>query len=248
MNKKYIEKMLDGIDDKYIAEAAKKPGNTNKSNRNSFTKIVAAASICLCIVGISATVLAATNTTFRRWINPFYAKEVKTEHGEGITITKEKENIQDTSKGISEEETSSQKYYLVLNYLPKGYKCEGDDTFLYHGPKGDTDFINIAYFHLHSDFTNILPQADKIEKYKTTAGTAYIASGKAANRVWILFHKGSYMMELRDDNKMLSKKEIHKIIDGTDISTEKPSVIYETLEWTEKLQESYKAWLKKYAE
>ena len=55
------------------------------------------------------------------------------------------------------------------------------------------------------------------------------------------------MMELRDDNKMLSKKEIQKIMEGADISAEKPCVIYETLEWTEKLQESYKAWLKKYA-
>ena len=41
--------------------------------------------------------------------------------------------------------------------------------------------------------------------------------------------------------------EIQKIMEGTDISAEKPCVIYETLEWTEKLQESYKAWLKKYA-
>lgn len=248
MNRKYIEKMLDGIDDKFIAEAANKLGNTNKSNKKFFTKIMVAASICLCVVGISASVLATTNTTFWRWINPFNAKEVKIEHGRGVTITKEKENAQDTSEKINEEETVSRKYYLVLNYLPKGYQCEGDDTFLYYGPKGETDFINIAYFHLQTDFTNILPQADMIDQYETAVGTAYIASSKQSNRVWILFHKGSYMMELRDDNKMLSKKEIHKIIDGADLSVEKPPVVYETLEWTKTLQESYKAWLKKYAE
>lgn len=237
MNRKEIEKMLDGIDDRFIAEAANKSGNTSKYKSMVSAKIIAAASICLCVVGISASVLAATNSTFRGWINPFHAENVKIEHGRGVTITKE----------INKEASTLQKYYLVLNYLPKGYQCKGDDTFIYYGSKGKTDFINIAYFHLQSEFTNILPQADKIDKYETTAGTAYIASSKKSNRAWILFHKGSYMMELRDDNKMLSQKEIHKIIDGADISAEKPCVIYETLEWTEKLQESYKAWLKKYA-
>lgn len=237
MNRKEIEKMLDGIDDKFIAEAANKSGNTSKYKSKVSAKIIAAASICLCVVGISTSVLAATNSTFREWLNPFHAENVKIEHGRGVTITKE----------INKEESILQKYYLVLNYLPKGYQCDGDDTFIYYGSKGETDFINIAYFHLQSEFTNILPQADKIDKYETTAGTAYIALGKEANRAWILFHKGSYMMELRDDNKMLSKKEIQKIMEGADISAEKPCVIYETLEWTEKLQESYKAWLKKYA-
>lgn len=237
MNRKEIEKMLDGIDDKFIAEAANKSGNTSKYKSKVSAKIIVAASICLCVVGISASVLAATNSTFREWLNPFHAENVKIEHGRGVTITKE----------INKEESILQKYYLVLNYLPKGYQCDGDDTFIYYGSKGETDFINIAYFHLQSEFTNILPQADKIDKYETTAGTAYIALGKEANRAWILFHKGSYMMELRDDNKMLSKKEIQKIMEGADISAEKPCVIYETLEWTEKLQESYKAWLKKYA-
>lgn len=236
MSKEYIEKMLDGIDDKFIAEAVNKQDNMSKSNTKSVRKIVAVASICLCVIAMSASVLAATNTTLWKWLNPFNTKDVKTEHGLGVAITEQTE----------QEDNASQTYYLVLNYLPKGYECEGDDTFLYYGPNGDTDFINIAYFHLQSDFTNILSQADKIEKYETVEGTAYIASGEDANRVWILFHKGAYMMELRDNNKMLSQEEIYKIIDGVALSTEKPSVEYETLEWTKTLQESYKAWLEKY--
>lgn len=246
MNKNYIEKMLDGIDDKYIEEATNKQGNANRTSTYFIRKIIVAASICFCVVGISVSVLAVTNSTFRRWISPFNAKDVKTEHGRGVTITKEKEKAQDTSKEINEEETASQKYYLVLDYLPKGYQCEGDDTFLYHGTKGDTDFFCINYFHLQSDYTNILPKADQIDTYETAVGTAYIASSKRSNRVWILFHKGSYMMRLSDDNKVLSKKEIYKIIDGADLSADKPPVVYETLEWTKELQESYKAWLKKY--
>lgn len=235
MSKEYIEKMLDGIDDKIIAEALNKPESMNKSNEKSIRKIVAVASICICVIGMSASVLAATNPTFRKWITSFNMEDVKTEHGRGVMIIEE-----------TEQEDSSQAYYLTLNYLPKGYKCEGDDTFIYYGPNGDTDFINIAYFHLQNDFTNILPQADKIENYETAEGTAYIASSEAESRVWILFNKGAYMMELRDKNKMLSQEEIYKIIDGATIRTEKPSVVYETLEWTKKSQESYKGWLKTY--
>lgn len=249
MNRKNIEKMLEGIDDRYIAEALSDHAKSgNRSKKKTITKILAAASICFCVAGLSVSVLATTNSNLWKRINLFQAKDVKIEHSRGVTITKERKKTQENLPETEEPATASRKYYLVLNYLPKGYQCEGDDTCLYYGPKGDTDFITIAFFHLQSDFTNVLPQADKIDKYETTEGTAYVASSKRTNRLWILFNKGSYMMELRDDNKMLSKKEICKIIEGADLSEKKPAVVYETLEWTEKLQESYKAWLKKYAE
>ena len=130
MSKEYIEKMLDGIDDKYIEEAVNKPGNGKQTNKKTFSKMAVAASICLLVVGISASVFAATNTTFWKRINPFSSKEVKTEHGGGVTITKEKE--QDDSKKGNKEDDASKTYYLVLNYLPKGYDYKGDDTFLYY--------------------------------------------------------------------------------------------------------------------
>ncbi len=231
MNKKTIQKIIDGIDDEFIREAANECGNVRKTK---FTKKIAvAASITLCALGISATVYGASNEKIRQWFHSFRAEETKTEYGQGVTIKKE-------------DKISSKKYYLVLNHLPKGYRCKGGDTSLYYGPKGDTDFITIAYFHLQSDFTNFLSQADRINKYETEEGSAYIASGKNENRAWILFRNGNYMMELRDRNKMLSEKEIYNIINGAKISIDKPSVIYETLDWTEELQQSYMSWVDKY--
>ncbi|MCI8307727.1 MAG: hypothetical protein HFH14_06725 [Lachnospiraceae bacterium] len=123
--------------------------------------------------------------------------------------------------------------------MPEAYKCKDNDTSCYYGSKGDTDFFQIAFFHLQADFTNILSGSEQTEKYETNAGTAYIASSKYENRVWIMFSGTDYMMELRDRNKVLSNKEIYKIIDGARLSGETPSVLYDSIEWTEELQESY---------
>ena len=131
------------------------------------------------------------------------------------------------------------QYYLILDYLPKAYKIKDNDTSCYYGSKGDTDFFQIAYFHLQGDFTNILSGSEAIEKYETNAGTAYIASSKYENRVWIMFSGTAYMMELRDRNKVLSNKQISNIIDGARLSEETPSILYDSIEWTKELQDSY---------
>ena len=257
MNRDYIKKMLDGVEDQYIEEAAADSGRVSKSNKKHYRKIAVAAAVGLVVAGTGVSVIAAKNPALKNvialkspvlqnFVRSFSAENVESELGQGVHITKDKETSNDTSTRtgekateIPEETKDSEVYYLVLNYLPEGYHCDGDESYIYYGEKGDTDFFTLAYFHLQTDFTNILPQADAISEYETDAGTAYIASNKRENRAWILFREGSYMLELRDSNKMLSKKEIQKIMDGAQLSTEKPSVIYKTLEWTKKLQKSY---------
>lgn len=261
MNKDYIKKMLDGVEDQYIEEAAADVKAVSKSSKKHYRKIAVAAAIGLVVAGTGVSVIAAKNpnlqnviaaksSVLQNLIQPFSAKDVETEIGSGVYFTKEEQYPGDTSaqtnekkeegEMLPEESKDSKPYYLVLNYLPKGYHYgdETSGTYIYYGEKGDTDFFTLYYYHLQTDFTNILPDADAISKYEAEAGTAYIASSKEDNRAWILFHEGSYMMELRDVNKVLSKKEIKKIMDGAELSAKKPSVIYETLEWTKKLQKA----------
>ncbi len=266
MNTDYIKKMLDGVEDQYIEEAAASSNAAPKSSKKHYRKIAVAAAIGLIVAGTGVSVIAAKNpniqnmiaaksSAIKNWVHSFSAKNVETEFGQGVHITKETPNTDDTSDKTNEKEKAdeipveskdSEVYYLILNYLPKGYHCDGDETYIYYGEKGDTDFFTLAYFHLQTEFTNILPQADEISEYETDAGTAYIASSKYQNRAWIMFQESNYMMELRDGNKMLSKKEIQKIMDGAQLSAEKPSVIYETLEWTKKLQKSYEQAIESY--
>ncbi len=260
MNKDYIKKMLDGVEDQYIEEAADDVKAVSKSSKKHYRKIAVAAVIGLVVAGTSVSVIAAKNpnlqnviaaksSVLQNLIQPFSSKDVETEVGSGVHFTEEEQYPGDTSAQTNEkkeegemppeESKDSKLYYLVLNYLPKGYHCNGDETYAYYGEKGEEDGFTLAFFHLQTDFTNILPRADAVSKYEADAGTAYIASSKYQNRAWILFHEGSYMMELRDYNKSLSKKEIKKIMDGAELSAKKPSVIYETLEWTKELQKSY---------
>lgn len=259
MNKDYIKKMLDGVEDQYIEEAADDVKAVSKSSKKHYRKIAVAAVIGLVVAGTSVSVIAAKNpnlqnviaaksSVLQNLIQPFSAKDVETEVGSGVYFTKEEQYPGDTSaqtnekkeegEMLPEESKDSKPYYLVLNYLPKGYHY-GDEsykTYIYYGEKEDTDFFTLTYYHLQTDFISILSQADAISEYEAEAGTAYIAFSKEENRAWILFHEGRYMMELRDVNKVLSKKEIKKIMDGAELSAKKPSVIYEPFEWTKKLQ------------
>lgn len=266
MNRDYIKKMLDGVEDQYIEEAADSSKAVPKSSKKHYWKIAVAAAIGLMVTGTSVSVIAAKNPNIqnmivakspaiRNLLRSFSSKNMETEFGQGVHIAKETPNADDTFDKTNEKEKAdempveskdSKPYYLVLNYLPKGYHCDGDETYAYYGEKGEDDGFTLAFFHLQTDFTNILPQADAVNKYEAEAGTAYIASSKYQNRAWILFHEGSYMMELRDYNKSLSKKEIKKIMDGAQLSAKKPSVIYETLEWTKKLQKSYEQAIESY--
>lgn len=228
MKKKEIENMLNGIDDKYLAEAIGSARVTVKPYR----KIAAAVVLGLVLLGTGTSVLAATNSTFRNWICSFYVRETHSDLGKGIQVSEVKEK--------------KDSYYLTLNHLPKGYQTKGNDTSCYYGADGDTDFFTVAYFHLQTDFTNILPMAKDLENYQTASGTVYFASSKYEHRAWLLFEQEGYMLELRDRNKVLSREEIRRIMEGATVSTEKPSVLYETLEWTEDLQESYTKFLAKY--
>ncbi len=236
MKREEIETMLDGIDDKYIMEASKAPAG--KSKMSGIRKAVAAAVVCLLVTGIGIPVIAAVNPAFKQWIQPDNISETEYAGSKGVQIKGTKNN-----KNAAEKSKKEEKFYLQLNYIPDGYQCDKKDTSLYYGRKGETDFFTVAYFHLQDEFLNILPKAKNTEKYETMNGTAYLAENKEEHRIWILFRNSNYMTEIRDSNKMLSKKEIKKMIDGASITNERTEVKYEILEWTKELKDSYERWL-----
>lgn len=250
MKRNDIKNMLDGIEDKYLEEAVKDNYNIRNRGVRLYKKLAMAAAMGIFLLGTSVSVLAATNSSFQKWLQSFHVSEKHLDIGKGVNISEGNKNDvnknnTEKSENIKKNNNSATKYYLTLKYLPKGYKCDGKEGIFYSSNE-DTDFFTVTYFHLQSNFTNILPQAKQIEKYQTDSGTAYIATSKYEYRAWLLFDEGDYMLELRDRNKVLSLKEIKGIIDGANLSEEKPSIIYDTLEWSEELQNSYEKALERY--
>lgn len=237
MKKEEIEMMLDGIDDKYIMDASR--AYTGKNKMTGMKKAAAAAVVFLLVAGTGLPVIAAVNPAFKRWIQSITITEIDYTGGKGVQI----KGTENKKKNVTEENKKEEKFNLQLNYIPNGYQCDKKDTSLYYGKNKDTDYFTVAYFHLQDEFLNILPQAEKVEQYETTSGSACIAESKAEYRIWILFRDHDYMVEIRDGNKVLSKKEIKKMIDGASITSENTEVKYEILEWTKELKDSYESWL-----
>lgn len=236
-DRKLINEMLDGIEENFIEEAFlyNEKGRKMHQTTNRIKKIAVAALIGLIVSSAGVSVLAATNENFRNWLQSFYVKEVQNDVGKGVHLAKK-------SKKESKKEDI---YYLSLSNIPSGYHCENDEGYIYYGSNKDTDCFQVAYFHLQAEFANILPHAKEFEEYQTNAGMAYIAESKEEYRVWILFDDAPYMVELRDRNKSLPKKELYKLIDGASISKDK-NELYKILEWTKELQDSYIKQLEKY--
>lgn len=254
-NKKSVgaaEKMIEGIEDKYIEEAALFTSGSKYAHiYRRFRKTVAAAVICFAFAGVGVSVLAATNQKFRNWIQSnsandnIYMDNLQTKNGAGVNITKEKDSDE---KNSDKGESDNKIYYLTLKNIPDGYWCKDGEGCIYYGSNTDTDYFTVSYFHLQTEFTNVLPMAKSIIKYKTANGTACIAKSKRETKAWILFDDGPYMVEISDANKNLSEKQLRRLIDGASISTDKKNNLYEILEWTKKLQKSYLKWLEKYDE
>ncbi len=238
MKRDNIKIMLEGIEDKYLEEAIVQGCNYKRIDTKKYKKIAVAAVVSLFLLTTGVSVIAATNHNFRDWIQTFYANEKHSDVGKGVEISREDE-------GTEQKNTDSKKYYLELKYVPEGYTKKGNES-IFYGANNDTDFFTVAYFHLQSEFTNVLPQADQIEKHQTNSGLAYIATSRNEHRAWLLFDEEFYMLELRDRNKVLSVDEIKRVMDGASLSEEKPSDEYDVIEWTEELRDSYKKELERF--
>lgn len=237
MKKEDIEMMLDGIDDKYIMEASKAYAGGHRMA--GMKKAAAAAVVFVLVAGTGIPVIASVNPAFKTWLQSISMTETDYGGSKGVQI----KGTENSKNDVAAENEKEERFHLQLRYIPAGYQCDKDDTSLYYGKNKETDYFTVAYFHLQDEFLNVLPKAEKAEKYETTSGNACIAESKEENRIWILFRNHKYMVEIRDRNKVLSKKEIRKIIDGASITTKNTEVKYEILEWTKELKDSYESWL-----
>lgn len=71
MKKQWIEEMLDGVEDKYIAEAAGSGEQTASDGKRVTLKVrkyAVAAAVCVIILGTGISVGAASSSAFRNWI------------------------------------------------------------------------------------------------------------------------------------------------------------------------------------
>lgn len=71
MNKKLIENMLDGIDDRYIAEAKQDEKSKNWKYTKFFEirKVAVAAAVGVMVIGTGLSAVAATSDVFRSWLS-----------------------------------------------------------------------------------------------------------------------------------------------------------------------------------
>lgn len=245
MKKKQIEEMLEGIDDKYLEESLNMKSYSKQRSRMSFEKIAVAVVLVLVLAGTGVSVLAATNNTFRKYMKFFTIHGRDENIGKGVIVKKKK---MDKNVSNKEKKQSNKTYYLTLSYIPKGYACAKGETYCYYGADKDTDYFQIAFFHLKSDFTNVLPKAEKMENITTDFGVARIAVGKYENRAWVLFENEGYMVEIRDRNRSLPLKEMKKMVTGAKLVEDKPEIVYEAIDWTKELQQSYEESLKRYSD
>lgn len=233
MKKANIEQMLDEINNKYLEEALDGGGVKQRYKKKNVQ--VAAAVLIVLLVGSSVTFAAAKNTRLRKWISSFVMQEKDVQGNKGVTI-------KNTEKKVKETKDDS-VYYLTLESIPKRFVHDKDATELYRVKSSDTAYFTVAYFHLQSEFTNILPNGHAIEKYESGQKLAYIATSKWEHRIWIQFTGTNYMAEIRDVNKQLTREEITALIDGASVSKEKSRDNFDILEWTEELNTSYNEWL-----
>ena len=71
MNKKLIENMLDGIDDRYIEEAKQDEKSKNRKYTKLFAirKVAVAAAVGVVVIGTGLSAVAATSDVFRSWLS-----------------------------------------------------------------------------------------------------------------------------------------------------------------------------------
>lgn len=134
MKRELIEKMLDGIDDKFIAEAKIAEDDKKLKDKKSFgaRKTAVAATICIAVMGAGLSVVAATSDVFQSWLT-------QTFFGHKITkVELEKQNDDKADFPLDEKNHLSLQDDMDIGGVKESF------VYQYHR-KGDEEIVDQVY-------------------------------------------------------------------------------------------------------
>ena len=111
-------------------------------------------------------------------------------------------------------------YDVKLSYIPKGYKQDKTDSYLYRDKKGD-GYFSVILYHLQTEYRTAR-SADKVKELETELGKGYYG-GRGHGQYALLVMKGTDYMVYIDGSNM-PQKEVKKIAQGaslTEVKTKK---------------------------
>ena len=133
-----------------------------------------------------------------------------------IRLGKKKAN---DKKEVGKKEDSA-LYDVKLSYIPKGYKQDKTDSYLYRDKKGD-GYFSVILYHLQTEYRTAR-SADKVKELETELGKGYYG-GRGHGQYALLVMKGTDYMVYIDGSNM-PQKEVKKIAQGaslTEVKTKK---------------------------
>lgn len=211
-----------------VEERAEKLRNQG-SRKTGGKRFLKAAALLGVILALGGTVSYAVTYIAKEKSSIRLDKNVQDKCGE-MKISKEgaKDKKADGAK------TDSAFYDVKLSYIPKGYKQDSEDAFLYRDKKGEGYFCVILY-HLQTEYKTRRP-ANKIKEFKTKFGRGYYGGRDAVYFAILAFEDKDYMVYI--DGSNMSEKEVKKIAEGSSlIGVEKKADIQASyIEWTEERQ------------
>lgn len=132
-----------------------------------------------------------------------------------------------------EQKEKSGLYDVKLNYIPKGFKQDKEDTFFYRkGKKDENGFFSVILYRLKTDYTT-LRSSEVLETFETEEGQGYITGETNRYITMLKYDDVDYMVQI--DGSNMPKKEVLKIAKGATLYPVKKK---------EEIQASYIVWTK----
>lgn len=163
-------------------------------------------------------------------------------------VTNKPENKpENKSENKTEKKEKSGLYDVKLNYIPKGFKQDKEDTFFYRkGKKDENGFFSVILYRLKTDYTT-LRASEVLETFETEEGQGYITGHDDCNSyiTMLKYDDVDYMVQI--DGSNMPKKEVLKIAKGAALYPvkKKEEIQASYIVWTKELQKEKDRYIEK---
>lgn len=136
-------------------------------------------------------------------------------------------------------------YDVKLNYIPKGFKQDKEDTFFYRkGKKDENGFFSVILYRLKTDYKT-LRSSGGLETFETEEGQGYITGQDNCYITMFKYDDVNYMVQI--DGCNMPKKEVRKIAEGAALYPvkKKEEIQASYIVWTKELQKEKDRYIEK---
>lgn len=202
---------------KNVTEKAEELQNEKCKRVNMYggRRFLKAAALLGVVLTLGVTVSYAAVHFTKRDNSVKMSKEIQDKRAD-IKLGKDKAN----DKQEVDKKKDSALYDVKLSYIPKGYKQDKTDSYLYRDKKGD-GYFSVILYHLQTEYRTAR-SADKVKELETELGKGYYG-GRGHGQYTLLVMKGTDYMVYIDGSNM-PQKEVKKIAQGaslTEVKTKK---------------------------